>query len=79
MTYISKQAFNSVFGRDFMAFANAFVLACGAKFYLHLLMNKPNVLSIMTDSISIFYELAKATTTAEKQLLMDSKAIRESC
>ena len=60
-----------------MALADGFDIGFMIKYDLQLLTGNVIPLSIMTDSLSLFDVITKATVTTEKRLMMDLNAVKE--
>lgn len=77
-SYKAKRVTRSVLGSEVMAFADAFDMAYTIKYNLQAMMRKGIPLTMLTDSLSLFHELTKATVTTEKGLMIDLQNVKES-
>jgi hypothetical protein len=73
----SRQVTRSVIGNETMALANAFDMAHALKHDIETIIKQNVPIVILTDSLSLFDVIAKATTTAEKRLMIDLCVVKQ--
>lgn len=73
----SRRIVRSVLGGEIYAFADAFDVAYIIKRDLELILERSVRLQMFTDSKSLFDIITKCSSTTEKRLLIDVKAVRE--
>ena len=74
----AKRVTRSVLGSEVLALADAFDMAYALKHDIQALLSKEIPLVLITDSLSLFDVISKSTITAEKRLMIDLKATKES-
>jgi hypothetical protein len=67
----------SVLGREKMALADAFDMKYALKHDIEMIMKQNIPIVILTDSLSLFDVITKATTTAEKRLMIDLCVVKQ--
>ena len=73
----SKRVTKSVLGSEMMAFADGFDFSFSLKHDLQKILNQDVPLIMLTDSLSLFDVITKASTTREKRLLIDINVVSE--
>lgn len=73
----SRRVVRSVMGGEVYAFADGFDFGITIRHDLQRIIGKKLSLSIFTDSKCLFDVITKHTTTTEKRLMIDIKAVRE--
>jgi hypothetical protein len=72
----SRRVTRSVLGSGTMALADAFDVAYELKNDIEMILKQNVPIAILTDSLSLFDAITKATTTAEKRLMIDLCAVK---
>lgn len=73
----SKRVTRSVLGSEVMAFADGFDMAYSLKHDLQLILKKEMPLVMLTDSLSLFDIVTKASSTKEKRLAIDLACVNQ--
>lgn len=73
----SKRVTRSFLGSETMALADAFDMAYALKHDIQRMIKQNVPIRILTDNLSLFDVITKATTTAEKRLMIDLAALKQ--
>jgi hypothetical protein len=73
----SRRVTRSVLGSETMALADAFDTAYALKHDIEMIMKQRIPIVISTDSLSLFDVITKASTTAEKRLMIDFSVLKQ--
>ena len=76
-SYMAKRVTRSVLGAEVSAFADGFDYGYALKIDIERITGKLLLLTLLTDSKSLFDVLVTSSTTTEKRLMIDIAAIRE--
>ena len=76
-SFKSKRVVRSCLGGETLALADAVDMAIAMRTDFELIVGKKFPISIYTDSRSLFDVITRNTTTTEKRLMVDIRAIRE--
>ena len=77
-SYKAERVTRSVLGSEVMAFADEFDMKYTIKYDIQSILNKVILLRMLTDSLSLFDVLTKATVTTEKRLMIDLQNVKDS-
>ena len=77
-SYKSRRVSRSVLCSETMAFADAFDMAFAIRYDLSRMMNSHVPITALTDSLSLFDVITKATIPTEKRLMVDLQTVKES-
>lgn len=74
----TKRVTRSVLGSEVMAIDDAFDMTYNVKYDLQAISKQVIHISILTNSLSLFYVLSKATASTEKRLMIDLQSVKDS-
>lgn len=73
----AKRVNRSVLGSEIMAFADAFDMAFVLKHDIEAMIKKTLPIVMITDSLSLFDVITRASSTTEKRLMIDIESVRK--